>query len=148
MKFEMSPVLTPPPLEFGSGEDAFKLHLRAATTVDRAAVLDALAAGSFADVQRAVESLIVGWTGVFDENGNPIHWESADMDGRRVRNFPRLMGRAPLALQFEITAAILAFLGMPRGSVESIAGAAQAGRPNMDPTSAPASSGPATASGA
>lgn len=139
----------PPPLEFGEGDQAFKLHVRPPNTIDRAGVLDAMAGGSFVGIQRMIESLITGWDGVCGPDGSPIPFEGTTPDGATGKMFSRVMGFIPLTLQFEIVAGVLAFVGVPKDNAEAFAKAVEAAvgvRPNADPITPRPSNGPGAAS--
>lgn len=139
----------PPPLEFGTGDQAFKLHLKRFTGAERQAVIDAIRADSLDQVQREIESLVIAWDNVLGADGNPLPFEAKDEKGRLVRNISRFMGAIPLAMQLEVIAGVLVFMGIPRGEmddlIKSLTGVTGT-KPEVDPTSEPGGATPPPAS--
>ena len=137
----------PPPLWFGEGEDEkFALMLRPCTEADRMHILDSLSIG-LAALQAAVNRLVIGWQEVCDAQGMPISFEAMDVDRRKVCNLGRFLGAVPLALQFQVLTAIVAFIGLPTSSLAGIAATLPGGETvDARPTEKPASATPAGAS--
>lgn len=136
----------PPPLWFGEGDAKFALLLRACTESDRMHILDSLSIG-LAALQAAVNRLVIGWQNVLDAAGNPIPFEAMEADRRKVCNLGRFLGAVPLAVQFEVLTAIVAFVGLPTTSLAEIAATLPGGETvDARPTEKPASATPAGAS--
>ena len=137
----------PPPLWFGEGDEKFALLLRPCTEADRMHVLDSLSIG-LAALQGEVNRLIVGWQNVLDLAGNPIPFEGLVADGRKLTsNLGRFLGVVPLATQFQVLTAIVAFIGLPTASLAEIAATLPRGESvDARPTEKPAGSTPAGAS--
>lgn len=107
----------PPPLKFGEGDDAFTLVVKRPTDSDRAAVLDAVNDNSLASLQFQLKRLVVGWEGVCNEHGSPIDFEETEGGKNRLGEF---LGSLPIVAQFEVTAAMIAFIGIPPKGAEAI----------------------------
>lgn len=139
----------PDPLSFGEGDDAFKLMPKAPTGAERAAILDACDAGSYAEIQHAIERIIVGWDGVADPEGRPVPFET--QDGGTVKKLLNdFLGAVPLAVQIKVIAGVLAFVGVPTGDVERLVKVFEQSdlEPGeLDPTTPPDSATPTSASG-
>lgn len=137
----------PPPLSFGSGDTAFTLRVRRIDAVARAALVDAAATGSFAEMQRAVLPLVIGWQNVVDMQGHPIPFESMDGD-RRVCYLPAFLAVLPFVEQVRVIAAVMAFFGVPGVQVERIVSTISASLgAETDPTPPPVANTTGGASG-
>ncbi len=142
----------PPPLRFGTGDDAFALKLRRIDAADRAAVLDAIQASSHMQVQAELERHVTGWENVCDANGVAVPFEEEDDKGHKTRNLSKFLGALALSDQMRVMIGLLAFIGIPTEAAETIVKqlvkAGDAGKLSGDarPTTSSAGSGKTTAS--
>lgn len=136
----------PKPLEFGEGENAFKLHLKAIDSTDRMAIFDAVMENSMSAIQYAIERVVIGWENIFDTEGRPIPFEVQEEGGVK-KNLARFLGCIPVADHMRVMVGILAFAGVPTGNVEQLVKALGTPAVDVDPTSRPGASTTKDASG-
>lgn len=140
----------PPPLTFGDGDNAFKLHLTRFTGSDRAAVLDAMVAveNPVAQINHAIERIIETWSGVCDADGNQIPMIVTDDAGNKTNRLGKFLGALPAETHIEVLAGILAFMDIPDGIIDRMAKVFKSSRGlKTDPTAPPAADMPTIASG-
>lgn len=141
----------PPPLCIGSGENQFGLRVARANPVQRMAIIDAIAANSYAAAWAVAAELITGWDRLFNADGSPIPFEGTDVATQQpVKNAARVFAALPLTTQAEALLALLAFAGIPSGQVKSVAtslGIILGAEFNTDPTSPPQNTSGGDASG-
>lgn len=136
----------PPGQDFGEGDQKFTLHLRRFDGDDRMALLDAITAGSFEQIQKRLNRIVCGWKDVEGPQGNPLPFEVQDDKGKITCNLPAFLGSIDFVPQLKVMAGLLAFLQIPNGDVLrvlKILGDAF----SASPTTPPAGNMPATASG-
>lgn len=142
----------PEPIEFGTGDEAFKLILKAYTGEERMAIFDAVGTKRLADMQYATGRLIVGWANVNAADGKPIPFEELDAKGAKTPNLDKVLGAMPTALHGEIISAVMAFVGYPLDEAQQLArnlGSERDLRPLVRPVmSTAASASPDSASSA
>ena len=136
----------PPPLEFGKGDDSFKLVVTSYTSIQRAAVMDAVADRSFHSMMASVEPLVVGWENVCDKGGQPIPFETTE-DGHQIkRNLGLFIGKLPLMKQMHVMLALLCFVDIPFDDIQAWMKGAGLKREDLDPILRQDGNGPTGAS--
>lgn len=129
----------PPTLHFGvTHDDAFGLRLKRFGSVERMAVLTACGRADMAEVQHAINRLVLGWEGVCDESGQSIPFEREDEKGRKLNNLDAFLGALPLITQVEVMGGILGLLQLPTDVIDGLRQSLMEAGVHADPT--PASS--------
>jgi hypothetical protein len=136
----------PPALSFGQGANAFKLRLKRFTDGERMRIIDACAEMNFRKMQEAVDDIVIGWEGVTDPEGIPLMFESIGEGRQVVKNLAAFLGAVDVALQIEVLAGILDFVGVPRKASDPLIKTFGVERPNTDPTASKGNATPGTAS--
>ena len=137
----------PKPLEFGEGDGRFSLRLKRFTGVERMEVVTACGAADLAEVQHAINRLVIGWSGVEDTNGRPIPFDALDENKNKVCNLDAFLGSLPIAAQIEAMGGVLAFLGIKESFTKTLAERLTGGAmPDTDPTEPPVDGTPPNAS--
>lgn len=143
---------TPPPLTFFAGTaDEFTLHLRVFNGYDRTRVLDGLRptrerpAGSLEEFAFAIQSLVIGWSGVMDAAGNPVPFEVEENSNPKC-NLPALLGALKASQQFHVYASLMAFIGLPAQELLEMAQAFGVKEDELRPTTTQGGDTPAPAS--
>ncbi len=136
----------PEPLAFGEGDDRFSLRLKRFSGVDRMEVLDACGRNDLAEVQHAINRLVIGWQNVEDKNGQPIPFETLDDKRNKACNLDAFLGSLPIATQVSVIGGALAFLGIKESYTQPLIERLTGETPDTDPTDAPADGTPANAS--
>lgn len=129
------------PIEIVDGDVSFKLYIRPLTGADRLELVDALATGEFARLQRAVEPLIASWEGVCDENGSPRSFNVVNGQGNRVDQLGLFFKAVPFAAQIKTVLGIAAFAGVPRNLLDPVVASFErvlGTKIDIDPLSPPA----------
>jgi hypothetical protein len=111
----------PKPITIGKGDSSFHLTLKPITGLTRSHILDALTRFNFESLYASCVPLITGWTGILDEDGQPIPFLTSDGTDSKS-NVHEVMGLLPLPLYAEVFAGVLGMAGLPASSIEALLG--------------------------
>lgn len=128
---------TPPPLEFGKGDDAFKLFIRPVKESDRMDVIDGIQNNSLRMVSEAACGIVIGWDNVCNSEGVPVKFHYTDENDRNVSRMGDFLGAIPLALHMSVLGGLLGFMGFGSKFCQQVVGDLAGSDFDARPTSPP-----------